>query len=134
MASTTHTLRSTDLVIEDLVEENVRLWDYVAALKDELATLTTENARLRSEIRTRREMFSVAVEQLAVVEARERTRVKARAMSTCKTPRLDPMDLRCASCGATNIAGASPQITQEDDGTIDCSVCGWHTSDVRRIS
>jgi hypothetical protein len=134
MANTIHTRRSTDLVIEDLVEENVRLWDYVTVLKDELARLTTQNAHLRSEVSTRREMFSVAVEHLAVVAARERTRVKARAMSACRTPRLDPMDLRCASCGATNIAGASPQVTQEDDGTIDCSVCGWHTSDVRRIS
>ena len=133
MANTTHTLRSADLVIEDLVEENVRLWDYVAAVKDELARLTTENARLRTEVSTRREMFSVAVEQLAAVDARERARVKARAMARCATPRLDPMDLRCASCGATNMAGASPQVTQEDDGTIDCSVCGWHTSEVRRI-
>ena len=128
MANTTSTTRvAVDLVIEDLVEENVRLWACVNALKTELERVQDENQALRAESRTRREMVSIAVEQVATLETRERNRVRARQLSNCKVPRLDPMDLRCPSCGSTNIAGASPQVTQEDSGEIDCSICG-HTS------
>ena len=127
MATSTATVRSTDLVIADLAEENVRLWEDVNSLKAELEMVKAENHALKSESVTRREMVSVAVDQLAVVTTRERNRVRARQVSYTPTPRLDPMDLRCASCGSTNIAGASPQLTQEESGAIDCSICG-HTS------
>ena len=128
MANSTSTRRSADLVIEDLMEENLRLWAYVKALKDELEAVKDENSTLKSVSGARCEMSSIAVEQVAALETRERNRIKARQMSNGKTPRLDPMDLRCPVCQSTNIEGASPQLTQEDSGEIDCSICG-HTSE-----